>query len=63
MKNICLNILFPPLQIGFYLFHESMLESVIYARDHFLSKTNDPETIQIFPSHAYLVSSFICFEF
>lgn len=50
--------------VGFYLFHESMLESVIYARDHFLraSKTDDDntpepgESIAIFPSHAYLVS-------
>ena len=49
--------------LGFYLFHESMLESVIYARDHFLHLpspnddiTPDPsESIIIFPSHAYLV--------
>ncbi|CAF3015234.1 unnamed protein product [Rotaria socialis] len=48
--------------MGFYLFHESMLESVIYARDHFLrsSVQNDDntseqnESIVIFPSHAYL---------
>ncbi|CAF0728862.1 unnamed protein product [Rotaria sp. Silwood1] len=48
--------------MGFYLFHESMLESVIYARDHFLnlsSRNNDitpeqNESIVIFPSHAYL---------
>ncbi|CAF0850936.1 unnamed protein product [Rotaria sp. Silwood1] len=48
--------------MGFYLFHESMLESVIYARDHFLhtSLQNDDntseqnESIVIFPSHAYL---------
>ncbi|CAF0851993.1 unnamed protein product [Rotaria sordida] len=48
--------------MGFYLFHESMLESVIYARDHFLhtSLQNDDntseqnESIIIFPSHAYL---------
>lgn len=40
-----------------------MLESVIYARDHFLrsSLQNDDisdqnESIMIFPSHAYLVS-------
>ena len=51
--------------LGFYLFHESMLESVIYARDHFLAATfqSDEErsekadSILIFPSHAYLVSS------
>ncbi|CAF2070854.1 unnamed protein product [Rotaria magnacalcarata] len=48
--------------MGFYLFHESMLESVIYARDHFLNlpTRNDDitpdqnESIVIFPSHAYL---------
>ena len=40
------------IRLGFYLFHESMLESVIYARDHFLVKTS---SIQMFPSHAYLV--------
>ncbi|UJR23442.1 hypothetical protein I4U23_026447 [Adineta vaga] len=49
--------------MGFYLFHESMLESVIYARDHFLhissssndDKTPEPiESIVMFPSHAYL---------
>ncbi|CAF3973029.1 unnamed protein product [Rotaria sordida] len=48
--------------VCFYLFHESMLESVIYARDHFLklSSGNDDitsdqnESIIIFPSHAYL---------
>ncbi|CAF0731587.1 unnamed protein product [Adineta steineri] len=48
--------------MGFYLFHESMLESVIYARDHFLHSSlqnddNTPEpseSIVIFPSHAYL---------
>ncbi|CAF1432650.1 unnamed protein product [Adineta ricciae] len=48
--------------MGFYLFHESMLESVIYARDHFLQKlssnednTPEPaESIMMFPSHAYL---------
>ncbi|CAF0812862.1 unnamed protein product [Adineta steineri] len=48
--------------MGFYLFHESMLESVIYARNHFLSlpSQNDDitpdqnESIIIFPSHAYL---------
>ena len=45
-------------QIGFYLFHESMLESVIYARDHFLHPTDDSESIHIFPSHAYLVCLF-----
>jgi hypothetical protein len=53
--------------LGFYLFHESMLESVIYARDHFLlpSLQNDDntpgqdESILIFPSHAYLVCIFI----
>ncbi|UJR25455.1 hypothetical protein I4U23_006802 [Adineta vaga] len=48
--------------MGFYLFHESILESVIYARDKFLSLSsrNDDttpdqnESIIIFPSHAYL---------
>ncbi|CAF1390386.1 unnamed protein product [Adineta ricciae] len=48
--------------MGFYLFHESILESVIYARDKFLSlpsPNNDitpdqNESINIFPSHAYL---------
>ena len=52
--------------LGFYLFHENMLESVIYARDHFLNLSSrnddisDPnESIVIFPSHAYLV----CYEF
>ncbi|CAF1543740.1 unnamed protein product [Rotaria magnacalcarata] len=48
--------------MGFYLFHESMLESVIYARDHFLrssiqnddSTSEQNESIVIFPSHAYL---------
>lgn len=49
--------------MGFYLFHESMLESVIYARDHFLCQVSSPSTttasetndsILIFPSHAYL---------
>lgn len=50
--------------LGFYLFHESMLESVIYARDHFLSVTfqtdeersEKADSILLFPSHAYLVS-------
>ena len=49
--------------LGFYLLHENMLESVIYARDKFLSlptrnDDNTPdqnESIVIFPSHAYLV--------
>jgi len=45
--------------MGFYLLHESMLESIIYARDHFLRKTDDEDEEQasspvIFPSHAYL---------
>ena len=44
---------------GFYLFHESMLESVIYARDHFLSidqqQEDAKESIFMFPSHAYVV--------
>jgi len=40
--------------MGFYLFHESMLESVIYARDHFLRKTEQDQSMNIFPSHAYL---------
>ncbi len=47
-----------------------MLESVIYARDHFLhlSSQNDDitpdqtESIVIFPSHAYLVCYFL-FDF
>ena len=51
------------LSLGFYLFHESMLESVIYARDHFLHIASEQddltpdqnESIVIFPSHAYLV--------
>jgi hypothetical protein len=43
--------------LGFYLFHESMLESVIYARDHFLSNAtlDEQHSTWIFPSHAYLV--------
>ena len=49
--------------LGFYLFHESMLESVIFARDRFLrlpspNDDNTPdqtESIVLFPSHAYLV--------
>lgn len=32
-----------------------MLESVIYARDHFLKKSEQDDSINIFPSHAYLV--------
>lgn len=50
--------------LGNYLFDKSILESVIYARDHFLNLSSrnydmspDPiESILIFPSHAYLVS-------
>ncbi len=41
--------------LGFYLFHESMLESVIYARDHFLRSSESDASTLIFPSHAYLV--------
>ena len=44
-----------------------MLESIIYARDHFLQRSSEHddltpdqnESISLFPSHAYLVCSMI----
>jgi hypothetical protein len=39
--------------MGFYLLHESMLDSVIYARDHFLK----PETGLMFPSTAQIFAA------
>ncbi|CAF0747952.1 unnamed protein product [Didymodactylos carnosus] len=52
--------------MGFYLFHESMLESIIYARNNFFRPSPSPDISDdidgttsgdnsiIFPSHAYL---------
>ncbi|CAF1031280.1 unnamed protein product [Didymodactylos carnosus] len=52
--------------MGFYLLHESMVESIIYARDNFLRPPPSPDIVDdddegnlkqsgiIFPSHAYL---------
>ena len=44
------RFLFPLCSPGFYLLHESMLDTVIYARDKWLKK----ETGLLFPSLAYL---------
>ena len=40
-----------------------MLQSVIYARDHFLHTSEDEDTIKIFPSHAYLVCYYFFFKY